>query len=134
MGLEPTAPNQEALTEAERSWAAFDGRRPGELAVIEMNDLVGIVNQAAIVGNHQDRGAETPRAFLEQLDDGLAVAPVQGAGGLVGKAQHGLLDQGPANRYPLLFSARQLDGQLVALAAEVEQVQHLGHLLAGLPR
>src|SRR4030042_3138084 len=65
-----------------------------------------------VVGDH-DRGQPSPDVeVLDQAHDGLARLPVQVARRLVGQEEMRVVDQGPGDGHPLLFSARKKAGVL----------------------
>jgi hypothetical protein len=69
----------------------------------------------------------------QQLDDVLAVLPVEGGGRLIGEDEARLLDERSANRDTLLFTAGQLQRPQLCLFRQAEHVEHLSCFLAGFP-
>jgi len=66
-----------------------------------------------------------PVELLEQVHDGLALAGVEVAGGLVGQEELGVGDDGPRDADQLLLPAGELAGEQVLLAHDAEAVQRV---------
>src|SRR5712691_4691030 len=70
----------------------------------------------------------------KQLDDLLAVRPIEGAGRLVGEDQARLLNEGPADRHALLFAPRQLSRPQMGLLGQSQQIEHVAGPLTSFSR
>lgn len=71
------------------------------LAVLHVNDAIGMRLQARIVGHYDYRGAPLLGGLMEQPDDDLAVDRIECRGGLIGKNQRRRLGQCPRYGDPL---------------------------------
>src|SRR5438445_6943211 len=99
------------------NFPAFDRHHP---APHDIDDL-------PVVGRHHDGGA--PRIDLQQqLDDFPRGRRVQVSGGLIGKKNQRVMNQGPGDRHPLLLAARQLVRELVLLPSQPHDAQPFLHL------
>ena len=83
-----------------------------------------IPGDVRFVGDHDD-GQALVVELLEQGQDLDAGARVQVAGGLVGQQQRGLGDQGAGDGDPLLLTARELVGLVVAAVAQAHALERL---------
>ena len=99
-------------------------RVAGQLAVQHPDDAGGILlGQGRVVGDHDDQPVLAD--LLEQLHHLDAGLGVQGAGGLVGQDDVGVIDDGAGNGHPLHLAARHLAGPLEQLAAQAHLFQGL---------
>src|SRR5689334_20252214 len=91
--------------------------------------LAHLVNDLLVVGRHHDRGAR-PIDPIQQFHDADRGLWVEVSGRLVGDEQQRAVDERPSDGHTLLLAAGELTGQPLLLAAETDQVEHLGHGLA----
>src|SRR5574342_472637 len=73
-----------------------------DLAVMQGDDPVGPSGDLRVVGDEQHGDPALLVKLQEQIQDGLAVARIQVAGGLVRKDDARTVDQGPTDGNPLL--------------------------------
>ena len=73
--------------------------------VFHVDNTVGDVQNARIVGHHQNRTASPPSEFLKQVHDIAAGMTVEGCCGLIGQNQFGICSESSRNGDSLLLSA-----------------------------
>ena len=99
-----------------------------------MNEAVGQLDDAVVVGHHDDRGAVLDGQILEEAHDIAGRIGIEGGGRLVGQDQPRAVGKGARDRHPLALAARQLARLVVDAGAEPEALQHgdaaLAHLRA----
>ena len=99
-------------------------RVAGQLAVQHPDDAGGILlRKGRVVGDHDDQ--PVPADLLQQVHDLDAGLGVQGAGGLVGQDDVGVIDDCPGNGHPLHLAAGHLTGPLEQLAAQAHLFQRV---------
>ena len=84
------------------------------------------------MGDNHHRHALPAAHDLEELEDSLASAVVQRAGGLVAQEELRILRQGPGDGHPLLLSAGELGGEVGQPVLQAHGAQHLRRV-QGLP-
>ena len=89
-----------------------------------MQDAVGDVEDAVVVGDDQDRRTLFPRQRLHAVDDLAPGGLVERRRGLVGQHDRGVADQRARDRDALALAARQLVGALVDVRAEADRLEH----------
>jgi hypothetical protein len=67
----------------------------------------------------------------EQIDHALSVGRIQIAGGFIRKKKCGAADEGPRDRDPLLFAARELDGIVVLPVRQTDFFEETERLPVG---
>src|SRR5882757_2011448 len=103
-----------------------------ETAPLQLDDaLAHLVHDVLVVCRHQ-HGRARPVDAVEQLHDADGGLRVEVSGRLVGDEQLGPVHERPRDRDALLFTTGQLTGHPLLLAAEADEVEHLGHGLADL--
>ena len=78
-----------------------------------------------VVRHHHERGAASLLTDSKQVEHVLAVDRVEVAGGLVGKDDGRLEDEGAGERDTLLFSAGELDGVVMQAVGESDAGEKL---------
>lgn len=100
-----------------------------DAAVEEMDDPVGVVCVAVIVGDHADGGALLIQ-FGEQIHDGGAITGVEIAGGFIGEEKPRLAGEGAGDGDALLLAAGELTGEVAAAVEQIDAAEGLGgHLV-----
>ena len=100
-------------------------------AALDLDDAAAhLVHDVGVVGDHHDRraGAVDPVQQAHDLDRGVRV---EVSGGLVGQQDQRPVHERPGDGDPLLLTTGELVRVAVLLAAEPDQLQHLGHDPAG---
>src|SRR5262249_32363331 len=95
---------------------------PDQAPVAEGEVPTGVAGYVWLVSDEHDRDAAFVQV-LEQRHDLDAGAAVERARGLVGQHQHGVVDQGPRDRYPRLLAARGLRRMVIRAVAEARRLQ-----------
>ena len=89
------------------------GAALNDLARVHDGDFVaGLGDNAHVVGDEDDGGAELALQLLHQLQNLSLYGDVEGGGGLVGDEQVGLAQQRHGDHDALLHTARKLVGIL----------------------
>ena len=107
--------------------ARVGGDRLGEgaqPAVLEVDDAVGDVEDAVVVGDQQHRDALLLGEVVHQVHHLAAGLLVERGGGLVGQDQARAAGEGARDRHALALSARELRGILLRALAEADSVEH----------
>ena len=95
-----------------------------EPAVLEVQDAVGDVEDAVVVGDEQDRRAALARERLHAIDDFAARRLVERGRRLVGEHHGRLADERARDRDALALAAGELLGTLVRVLAEAHGLEH----------
>ena len=90
-----------------------------------------LLDIADVMRRHQ-HGAPARDDRREQLHDPVCGGGIEVAGRLVGENHLRVVQQGPGDRQPLLFAARQLERHLILLVLQAYHVEHFGDLAADL--
>ena len=94
----------------------------------EQHDAVGQAGRLPhVVGDEHDRGPGALPDPLELVVEDVAGHGVEGAERLVHEQHVGVLGQRPGHGHPLAHAAGQLVRALVGEAAQLDQLQQLGH-------
>src|SRR5215813_5151772 len=93
---------------------------------------VAAPREIKVVGDDEGSQAVLTMQPLYQTENHLRGPAVEVAGGFVGHQDLGSGDQGPGQRYPLLFSAGQFAGAMVATVFQAYFAQPTGRHLHGL--
>jgi hypothetical protein len=93
-----------------------------EPTVREIQDAIAVGGIFLGMGNLNDGGAGIVESF-EELHDLFALRGVQIAGGLIGKNEFGILDDGTGDTDQLLLPARKLIGKQIFLGDDVEAIE-----------
>ena len=94
------------------------------MAVGHLDDASGVApGQLGVVRDHDDQAVLGD--LLEQVHDLDGGGGVQGAGGLVGEQDLGVVDEGAGDGHALHLAARQLAGALVQVPAEAHALEGL---------
>src|SRR5690625_341776 len=102
-------------------------------AVAQGHDRAGhALDEGDVMGGHQ-HGDPHLVELLEEVHDLCRQLGVQVAGGLVGQQQGWLVDHGPGDANPLLFSPREGDGRGLFLVQQPDLVQGCAHPAAHFP-
>src|ERR1700722_2753045 len=81
--------------------------------VIQMEDAIHKWDDARVMRYNDDGCAVIVSGIAQQFDDLFAMAPIEGAGRLVGEEQLRLLDECAADGHALLLAAGQGAGSLI---------------------
>jgi hypothetical protein len=107
--------------------AALSGRGVADdAAVLDLEDAVGEVEDAVVVGDDDDGAVRLDRDGAQQVHDAAAGAGVERRGRLVADDQPGIVDQRAGDGDALLLPAGQLARQALGKLADVELLQRLG--------
>jgi hypothetical protein len=76
------------------------------VAIFEMNDAIGHVENAIVVGDKQNGAVFLFGEVVEQIDDRAARFAIQGSGRFVSEDNLGMGHEGAGDRDPLFLAAR----------------------------
>ena len=108
------------------TWSASGAlERPGEAAVGQEQDAVGVGGGDRVVGDHDDGLAEVVDDVAQEGEDLAAGPRVERAGRLVGEDDLGPRDERAGDRDALLLAARELGGPVAQAVAEPDAVDDL---------
>src|ERR1019366_9374183 len=96
--------------------------------VVQLDDpSTHLVDHAGIVGGDDNRG---PCSIdpVEKPHDAEAGGRIEVTGGFVGKDNQRSVHERPSHGHSLLFTTRELSGQIPALFGEADQIEHLRYL------
>ena len=79
-------------------------------AVQHRYPVAHVGDNAQVVGNQQDGGAQFPAEPLEPLQNFRLQGNIQPGGGFIGNQQAGAHYQGDSQHYPLAHSAAEVEG------------------------
>ena len=96
-----------------------------DLAVAHVEDTVGDGGGLGVVGDHEDGLVEIAAGASEHVEDGVGVLGVQVTGGLVGKHDGGMGDEGAGDGDALLLTAGELVGTVVEAAGKAEEASEV---------
>src|SRR6202521_3722018 len=98
---------------------------------MQFDAAVGQTRYYGIVRHHDD-GASLLVEFAEQAQDDFFVRGVEGAGGLVGKYDFRIVDEGAGDAHALLLASGELRGQVFGAVFEANAVEGFeGFLFVG---
>src|ERR1051326_2419599 len=118
-------------TESDGSAVHTAGLVPNDLAALDLDDAAThLVHDVGVVRDHHDGGAGVVDPG-EQPNDLDGCVRVQVSGRLIGQQDQWTVHERAGDRHALLLAAGQLVGVAVLLAAEADQLEHLGHDPAG---
>jgi hypothetical protein len=95
----------------------------------QVDDAIGHIENAVVVGDHQNGAALFLGQVLHQGDHVPARFFVEGGGGLIRQNQLGLIDQGAGDRHPLLLPPREGIGLVIDSISQPHLAQNLDRLL-----
>src|SRR5687768_10903874 len=98
---------------------------------MEADDAVATLRDGGVVGDDDDR-APGLHELVEEREDLLAGFAVEGAGGLVGHDDEGVVDHRAGDADALLLSAGELHGAVVESLGEADAFGELGGAAAAL--
>jgi hypothetical protein len=81
-----------------------------ELAVLHVEDAIGVAGRLGRVRDHHDRLAAVAVNLFEKRQQFPGISAVEVAGGLIGQEQIGTMGQGTYDGHPLLLADRHLPG------------------------
>ena len=93
-----------------------------DLTVAEGDLALGESGHLWVVGDHDDGVALTMKFAQKVCDDGL-VGSIEIAGGFIGEKDWWVVNQRPRNTYALLFTTRQLFGEVVNAVAKTDSLE-----------
>src|SRR4029079_10830397 len=94
-----------------------------DVAVFHFGDAVAVVEDAVVVGHHDDGAVGLHRHLSHELHHCLAGLCVEGAGGLVADDELGIGDQGAGEGDALLLAAGELGGERFLAALEADHLE-----------
>ena len=90
-----------------------------------MQHAIGVLQQARVVCNDDDRGIAYTCGVMQQGDHALAVVAVECAGGFVGEQQRRVLHQGTCDRHALFLTTGKLERAQSSARREIHLRQRL---------
>src|SRR5580693_1698359 len=87
------------------------------LTITHVEDAMPVGGGFGIVRDHDDCLAEILIELAEQTEDGLRAFGIEVAGGFISQYDFWFADDGPSQRYALLFTAGKLRGLVLQAAA-----------------
>ena len=120
-----------------RDWIGSDwiGVSGLEASILDMEDSIGDIEHAMVVGDHQDGAAVGAGEPLEQFDHVATGLAVEGRGRFVGENEAGAGDQRPGDCHPLPLSSRELGGVVMEAFSEPHEGEQfegaVAHLIGG---
>ena len=100
--------------------------RPSRGGALEVEKVVGVVDQQRVVGGADDGGAGLPREAEEQPGDRERVRLVETRGRLVGEQERRAACEGAGDGHSLALAARQVRHPAAGRACEADRGERLG--------
>jgi len=102
------------------SRSAKGGSIQADAAVFHVEDAVGDVEDAVVVGDHQDGAAAAAGEFLEEVDDIATGLAIEGGGRFVGEDEFRIGDECSGDGDALFLAAGNFRGEIVEPFAEAD--------------
>jgi hypothetical protein len=101
-----------------------------DAAVAHTDDSVAVGGGLGIVGNHENRLTDGSVQVAEKVQNGGGVGGIQVAGGLIGKEDRGIIDNGAGQGDALLFAAAHLRWAVIHTLVDAQQLGDVRDVIA----